>query len=64
MKKQHRKGSSQSIVHRQAPSLLSPCPGLAGGVPVCILALLKHIASPLHTTTPGLLAEETLVQFF
>lgn len=64
MKKQHRKRSGQSIVHGQAPSLLSPWPRLTGGVPVCILALLKHIASPLHTATPGLAAVETLVQFF
>lgn len=64
MKKQHRKESGESTVHRQEPSLLSPWPRLTGGVPVCILAPLKHIASPLHTATPGLLAVETLVQFF
>ena len=34
----------------------SPWPRLTGGTPVCILAPLKHIASPLHTATPGLLA--------
>lgn len=64
MKKQHRKGSGHSIVHGQAPRLLSLWRRLTGGVPVCILAPLKHIASPLHTTTPGLAAVETLVQFF
>lgn len=64
MKKQHRKGGGESIVHKQAPSLLSPWARLTGGVLVCILAQLKHIASPVHTAIPGLLAVETFVQFF